>query len=181
MPLPSRSQTQEYRGVKSIYSITPEDLASRILEENGIMQSLSQSYKTSADVKDCTKRILHLSTLSSQSIRKKKPHSSLKRGHPSCTGREAFKFNEQDSGRLSRTSSATPLCSPAIVKIDGLDIHKTEREIQEESGSGLHSFGHRLGSGGSPNPKTVHFDSNLEYVRCFSKADKPLAISTSTS
>jgi hypothetical protein len=73
MHLPSRSQTQEYRGVKSIYSINPKDLAAGILKKNnGIMQSLSQSYKTSTGSNDCTKQILQLNILSSQSIPEKK-------------------------------------------------------------------------------------------------------------
>ncbi|KAL3587769.1 hypothetical protein FPOAC2_13668 [Fusarium poae] len=134
-----------------------------------------QQAQTIAPSKSCNSISCHRNQ-----FRKKKPHSSLKNGRSSRNRREAFKFNQQDSGRLSRASSAIPACSAVIVKMDRVEIHKAERKTQEHSGPSLHSFGHHNSNGKSPNPKTVHFDSDLEYVRYFSKTDKPLAISTST-
>ncbi|KAJ9419076.1 phosphatase 1 regulatory subunit 3B [Fusarium oxysporum] len=176
MPLRSRSPTQQYRGVTSICSITEGDSTLHTSKDNGIFQPFGKNFKTFTDLKECARRILRLNTLPSQPTSKKKPQGDPQHGNPNCTANERVTLNQQHTGGLSCASSATTLSYAAIVTTDVGSAQRGGEKIQQQSRPAMHLFGDRRSAKKRPSFKTVHFDPNLEHVRYFSNADKPLTL-----
>ncbi|KAF5701192.1 phosphatase 1 regulatory subunit 3B [Fusarium mundagurra] len=181
MPLRSRRPTQQYRGVTSICLTTSRDSTLHTSKDNSIFETFDKDFKTSTDLKECARRILRSNTLPSQPASKKKPQGDPQHGSPNCTANERVTLNQQHTGGLNCASSATTLCYTAIVTTDGAHVQRGGEKIQQQSRSALHLFGHRRSAEKQPSFKTVHFDPDLEHVRYFSNADKPLTSDTSPS
>ncbi|EXL65503.1 hypothetical protein FOPG_18273 [Fusarium oxysporum f. sp. conglutinans race 2 54008] len=181
MPLRSRSATQQYRGVTFICSITQKDSTLHTSKDNNIFQPFGKDFKTSTGLKECARRILRLNALPSQATSKKKPRGDPQHGHANCTANERVTLNEEHTGGLNCASSATTLSYTAIATTDGGHVQRGGEKIQQQSRSALNLFGHRRSAEKQPSFKTVHFGPDLEHVRYFSNADKPLTIDTSPS
>ncbi|EXL64604.1 hypothetical protein FOPG_19140 [Fusarium oxysporum f. sp. conglutinans race 2 54008] len=181
MPLRSRSPTQQYRGVTSICSITEGDSTLHTSKDNGIFQPFGKNFKTFTNLKECARRILRLNTLPPQATSKKKPEGDPHHGHPNCTASERVTLNQQHTGGLNCASPAPTLSVTSIVTTDEGQVQKGGEKIQQQSRPALHLFGDRRSAKKRPSFKTVHFDPNLEHVRYFSNADKPLTIGASPS
>jgi hypothetical protein len=141
-----------------------------------VVQPFGKNFKTFTDLKECARRILRLNTLPSQATSKKKPQGDPQHGHPNCTASERVTLNQQHTGGLNCASSVTTLSYTAIVTTDGDHVQRGGEKIQQQSRPALHLFGHRRNAEKQPSFKTVHFDPDLEHVRYFSNADKPLTI-----
>ncbi|KNB06187.1 hypothetical protein FOXG_19597 [Fusarium oxysporum f. sp. lycopersici 4287] len=180
MSLRSRSPTQRYYGATSVCSITPRDSTLHTSKDNSIFQSFGKDFKISIGLKECARRILRLNTLPSQATSKKKLQGDPQHGHPNCTANERVTLNQHTGGLNCASSATTPSCT-AIVTTDGGHVQGGGAKIQQQSRPALHVFGHRRSAEKQPLFKTVHFGPDLEYVRYFSSADKPLTIDTSSS
>ncbi|KAK2468769.1 hypothetical protein H9L39_19696 [Fusarium oxysporum f. sp. albedinis] len=179
MPLRSRRPTQQYRGVTSICLTTSRDSTLHTSKDNSIFQPFGKDFKTSTDLKECARRILRLNTLPSQPTSKKKPQGDPQHGNPNCTANGRVTLNQQHTGGLSCASSATTLSYAAIVTTDVGSAQSGGEKIQQRSRLALYSLGHRRGAEKQPSFKAVHFSPDLEHVRYFSNADKPLTIDAS--